>query len=111
MLTLPSHTVIYVARDAVDMRRSIDGLSALVTAELRLNPKQPALFVFFNRRRDRVKILYWDRTGFALWYKRLARGRFRLPVFVKRANKLSVADLTCLLEGLDLLDSRRFMAA
>lgn len=111
MLTLPSHTTIYLARDAVDMRKSIDGLSVLVHTELKLNPKQAALFVFFNRRGDKVKILYWDRNGFALWYKRLVRGRYRLPALTKCANKLSTSDLNCILEGLDLLDTKRFWSA
>lgn len=105
MLTLPSQTPIYLSKDTTDMRKSIDGLSALVRQELRLDPKQPALFVFFNRTRNKVKVLYWDRNGFVVWYKRLSRGRYRLPQLVKRANKIS--DLTCVLEGLDLLDAQR----
>jgi transposase len=107
MLMLPATLTIYVSREPADMRKSIDGLSALVQGELKLDPKQAALFVFFNRRYNMVKILYWDRNGFAVWCKRLARGRYRLPVLVKRVNKLSVSDLSCLLEGIDLLDKRR----
>lgn len=111
MLTLPSNTTIYLARDAVDMRKSINGLSILVQTQLNLNPKQAALFVFFNRMRDKVKILYWDRNGFVLWYKRLSRGRYRLPTVANHTHKLSASDLTCILEGLDLLDARRFWTA
>ena len=107
MLTLPSQTVIYVARDPVDMRKSINGLSILVSNQFRLDPKQPALYVFFNRRREKIKILYWDRNGFALWYKKLCKGRYRPPLLTKPVNKLSASDLTCILEGLDLLDARR----
>lgn len=104
---LPANIQIYLARDCVDMRKSIDGLSLLVQQDLKLNPKQAALFVFFNRYRNKVKVLYWDRNGFALWYKRLQRGRYRLPALIKRADKISLSDLSCILEGLDLLDYRR----
>lgn len=107
MLTLPSQTTIYLARDHVDMRKSINGLSILVSQVLKQDPKQSALFVFFNRSRDKVKILYWDRTGFALWHKCLSRGRYRLPQLSKPVNKLTVSDLACLLEGMDFLDSQR----
>ena len=78
MLTLPSQTAIYLAKDPVDMRKSIDGLSAYVASQLALDPKQPALFVFFNGGRDKVKILYWERNGFCVWYKRLVKGRYRV---------------------------------
>lgn len=111
MLTLPSNTKIYLARDAADMRKSIDGLSILVSTTLQLDVKQPALFVFFNRYRDKVKVLYWDRNGFALWYKRLSKGRYRLPNITMRVSHLSVSDLTCILEGLDLLDAKRYAVA
>ena len=107
MLMLPATTAIYLSREPADMRKSIDGLSALVQSELKLNAKQAALFVFFNRQRNKVKVLYWDRNGFVVWYKRLARGRYRLPTLVKRATTLSVSDLSCLLEGIDLLDRGR----
>ncbi len=67
----------YVCAQGTDMRKSIDGLAALVIAVFRADPLCGQLFVFVSRRRDRVKILYWDRHGFALWYKRLARQRVR----------------------------------
>lgn len=111
MLTLPAYTKIYLARDAVDMRKSINGLSIMASQVLQLDIKQPALFVFFNRYRDKVKILYWDRNGFALWYKRLVKGRYRLPKLNQKVHTLSVSDLTCILEGLDLLDVRRSVLA
>lgn len=107
MLTLPSQTTIYVARDPVDMRKGINGLSALISSQFRRDPKQPALYVFFNRRREKIKILYWDRNGFALWYKLLCKGRYRPPQLSNPIHKLSASDLTCILEGLDLLDARR----
>lgn len=107
MLTLPSGLSIYLAQEPVDMRKSIDGLSYLVIHTLKQNPKQAALFVFFNNRYNKVKILYWDRTGFALWYKRLLSGRFRPPQGKGCTLKLSTSDLTCLLEGIDLLNAQR----
>lgn len=107
MLTLPGNLVIYLAQSPVDMRKSIDGLTYLVVNTLKQNPKQSALFVFFNNRYNKIKILYWDRTGFALWYKRLLSGRFRPPKSKNDILKLSASDLTCLLEGIDLLHSQR----
>lgn len=107
MLTLPAGTTIYLSRDAVDMRKSINSLSLLVGNNFKLDPKQAALFVFFNRSCNKVKILYWDRNGFVLWYKSLCKGKYRLPKLSKLVDKLSVSDLTCILEGLDLLDAKR----
>ena len=108
MITLPADMKIYLSREVCDMRKSIQGLSVLVSEQLKLNPKQVALFVFFNRRRNKVKILYWDRNGFALWYKSLSQGQYRLPQILKKAHPLSISDLTCILEGIDLLNAKRF---
>ncbi len=79
MLTLPPSVRVYLALDAVDLRRGHDGLCALVERRYQLDPHHGHLFAFVGRRRDRIKILYWDRGGFVLVYKRLERGRFRLP--------------------------------
>jgi transposase len=70
---------IHVYHDPVDMRKSIDGLAAIVELELERSPFAPALFVFCNRQRDKVKLLYWERNGFVLWYKRLEKQRFKWP--------------------------------
>jgi len=83
----------------VDFRKSIDGLTAIVEMELELNPFQPALFVFSNRKRDKVKILYWERTGFVLWYKRLEQQRFQWP---KQLTTLTAEQLSWLLDGLNI---------
>lgn len=91
-------TAVYVAGQAVDMRKSIDGLALAVQESLPLSPRSGALFVFFNRGRDKVKLLWWDRHGFWLAYKRLERGRFVLPA----QPQLTLADLTLVLEGIDL---------
>ena len=70
---------IYLHRDAVDFRKSINGLVIIVEQEMELSPFAPALFVFCNRNRDRIKVLYWDQSGFCLWYKRLEKEKFKWP--------------------------------
>ena len=97
----------YVCAQGTDMRKSIDGLAALVISVFRADPLCGQLFVFVSRRRDRVKILYWDRHGFALWYKRLERGRYA-PLATLAENGVSAAELSLWLEGVDLARTRRF---
>ena len=70
---------LYLHRDVVDFRKSINGLMVIVEQEMQLSPFAPALFVFCNRNRDRIKVLYWDQTGFCLWYKRLEKEMFKWP--------------------------------
>jgi transposase len=89
---------VYVAREAVDFRKSIDGLALWVETALPVSPLSGSVFVFFNRSRDKVKLLWWDRHGFWLAYQRLERGRFRCPL----PEQVSLAELTLLLEGVDL---------
>ena len=95
---------VYLHRQPVDFRKSINGLSALVEQAMGLSPFTPALFVFCCRRGDKVKVLYWDRTGFCLWYKRLEQDRFKWP----RQHADAVVQITdeqfdWLLRGLDIL--------
>jgi transposase len=105
---LPSASLrIFVARDPADMRRAYDGLSGIVRDILREDPFSGALFVFFNRARDRVKVLYWDRGGFCLWGKRLEAGRFARPASPGALIPFDIAELTLLLEGIDLDGSKR----
>ena len=102
----PGHSIgaVYLYRPAIDFRKSIGGLSALVEQELGLNLFGDALYLFINRRRDKLKALYWHRNGFCLWYKRLEAERFAWPV----ANAgeptcvLTMKELEWLLEGFDL---------
>jgi transposase len=96
----------YWCCEPVDMRKSIDGLSQLVVSVFGADPFCGQLFVFVSRRRDRVKILYWDRHGFALWYKRLERGRFPLARESCEGG-LSASELSLWLEGVDLTRTRR----
>jgi transposase len=96
---------IYVATAPVDMRKSFDGLVALVKHSFQKNPVDGTFFVFINRSADRLKILYWDRDGYALWYKRLEAGRFRLPVVLTDTGEsvvlVSAARLAMILEGIE----------
>lgn len=94
----PVETV-YLYREPVDMRKSIDGLAAIVELELGRSPFEPALFVFCNRQRDKVKLLYWERNGFVLWYKRLEKQRFRWP---RQLTRLSPEQVSWLLDGIDI---------
>jgi transposase len=100
-------TRILVATAPVDFRKSIDGLAALVELHLRETPLSGTMFVFTNRRRDGLKLLVWDRGGFVLVYKRLERGRFRLPAADSDRVTLTPAELAALLEGIDLAHARR----
>jgi len=97
----PSDKKVYLASFAVDMRKSIDGLSILVSSHLAQNPTDGALYVFCNRGRNKIKILYWDRNGFCLWYKRLERQRFKFPKQNEGAYTLEAQQLEWLLSGLD----------
>ena len=99
MLALTGATRIYLYRGAADMRKSFDGLSGLVRTELGGDPLSGSLFVFCNRRRTMVKLLYWDRDGLALWYKRLERGTFRLPPPQSGGAEIDRRSLALLLEG------------
>jgi transposase len=99
----------YVCARPVDMRKSIDGLSQLVQPLLCADAFSGNLFVFVSRRREKVKILWWDRLGFWLAYKRLERGRFPRPE-ARAQGALSVSALMAFLEGIDLTRARRFAA-
>lgn len=99
MLALTGATRIYLYRGFADMRKSFDGLSGLVRSGLGGDPLDGSLFVFCNRRRTMVKMLYWDRDGYALWYKRLQRGTFRMPGTGGEDMEVDRRELTMMLEG------------
>jgi len=110
MLTLPSSVRIYVAAEAVDLRRGFDGLAAATRSVIGESPLSGHVFVFLNRRRNRVKLLVWDRTGYVIVYKRLERGTFELPTRPeagRRHVELDAGELGLMLEGLDLRGARR----
>lgn len=109
MLNLPRSVRIYLASGPTDMRKGHDGLSALVERRLGQDVYSGHLFVFVSRKGDRVKILTWDHGGFVLWYKRLERGRFRLPAIddEQTAVELESTQLTMLLDGIDYSRVRR----
>lgn len=98
MIDALAASAVYVRLEPTDLRKSIDGLALLVEGAYAASAVSGALFVFFNRGRDKVKLLVYDRHGFWLCYKRLERGRFALP----RTSLLTAADLRLLLEGIDL---------
>ena len=94
---------IYLWREAIDFRRGINGIAVLVESQLRMDPFSTHLFAFTNKRRDKIKILYWERSGFCLWQKRLERERFKWPLHLRGAViTLSQEQLDWLLDGLDL---------
>jgi transposase len=101
-------TRMFLYRGPADMRKGFDGLAGMVEDHFSENLFTGALFIFLNRRRDRVKILYWDRDGLALWHKRLERGRFLMPVEKEGASaELTTAELSMLLEGITPLRVNR----
>jgi transposase len=110
MLSLPPSVRVFVATQPVDGRKGADSLMTVVRDVLAHDPLSGHLYVFFSRRCDRVRIIYWDRNGFAMWSKRLERGRFR-PVFSADgrllASAIEAAELALVLEGIDLAGARR----
>lgn len=109
MLMLPGGVKVFVATQFTDMRRSFNGLSMMVQEVLEQDPVSGALFVFTNRRKNKIKVLYWDKNGFAVWYKSLAKGVFRLPEKTGcESYPLSLTDLNLLLEGIELTNLNRF---
>lgn len=106
MLSISSHTRIFAATRAIDFRRGFDGLAQIVRDEFGEDPFGGALFCFFNRRRDRVKLLVWDQNGFWLHYKRLERGTFERVDGREARVEIDRAKLAMLLEGIDTKKSR-----
>lgn len=102
MLTLSPSIRIFLCLAPADMRKSMDGLSAMVASELLEDALSGHLFVFRNRRGDRLKVLAWDRNGYALWYKRLEKGRFSFPRKVDGRMTIDAATFQLLIGGLSL---------
>jgi transposase len=106
MIALAQHTRVYLAPGSTDMRKAINGLSILVEGVLKLDPFSGHLFVFCNRSRSTLKILYWQRNGFCLFQKRLEKERFRWPQTKEQVMEVGLRELSFLLEGLDFTSLR-----
>jgi transposase len=102
MLKLDEHTRVWLILGKTDMRKSINGLSDIVANQLGLDALSGQYFVFCGRRRNTLKIIYWDRNGYALWYKRLEVDRFRWPRNEDEAQAITGEQLGWLLSGLDI---------
>jgi len=106
MLSLPTKVRVFFCNRPTDMRKSFDGLHGLVLEVLKQDPLSGDLFVFLNRRRDRVKILVWEGDGLAIWYKRLEAGTFAAPEGEGHSITFSATQLALLLGGVDLTTTR-----
>jgi transposase len=102
MLSLPPTVKIYLCRKPADMRKSFDGLAAMTTEVIEEDPLSGHLFVFRNRRSDRVKVLYWDRDGYAVWAKRLEEGTFRFPEDGEGGAVVTPTELAMMLGGVEI---------
>ena len=110
MLTVPQQVKIFVALQPVDMRRGFPGLSGEVRSTLEQDPLSGHLFLFRNRRRDRIKLLFWDGDGFAIYYKHLARGTFEFPQVTDSESptvQIRASELSMLLDGIELKGRKR----
>ena len=109
MIALASNTRIFLAKGPTDMRKGFAGLYAIVENSLKLDPLSGNLFLFVNRRRDKLKVLYWDRDGLAIWYRRLEQGTFQLPVFDLDSGcfEMKADELTMLIRGVDYTNAKR----
>jgi len=109
MIAIPSGASIYLCTIATDMRKSFDGLSGIVRSEFHRQPTDGSLFLFINRRRDRIKILHWEEGGFVLWYKRLESGTFEQVTASdgQCVATIDAAELNMLLSGISLQSIKR----
>ena len=108
MLSIRSGVRIFISTEATDMRKGFDGLSAIIEHAWEASPTSGDMFVFSNRRRTLLKLLYWDADGYAIWYKRLERGTFRIPEPTAEGRiELTAAKLAMLLEGIDFTNTRK----
>ena len=111
MITLPPQIRVFLYRQPTDMRKSFHGLVALTESALRQDPLSGSFFVFVNRRRDRIKILYWGQTGYCIWYQQLQRGTYQLPKHDEldgaEAIEMTRTQLSLILDGIDLASVRQ----
>jgi transposase len=113
MIALPPQVRVFVYRLPTDMRKSFHGLVALVESAVKQDPFSGSLFVFFNRQRDRIKILYWGQTGFCIWYQQLQKGTYQLPdeksLEAQQTIEVTRSQLSLMLDGIDLASVRQRM--
>lgn len=107
MVSLPTSVRIWLATRATDLRKSFDSLAELIRQQLQGDPLSGQLFVFRNKRADRIKLLYWDEDGYVIVYKRLEVGSFRFPQADAAGVEIRAADLQMLLDGIDLGSVKR----
>ena len=111
MIALPPQIRVFLYRRPTDMRKSFNGLVALTESALKKDPLSGSFFVFVNRRRDRIKILYWGQTGFCIWYQQLQQGTYQLPSHdsLDEQDTLEVtrSQLSLILDGIDLSSVRQ----
>jgi len=107
MLSFSSQQRYFLYRQPTDMRKGFNGLSGLVRQHISHALLSGDVFIFLNKRRDRIKLLVWDRTGFVVWYKVLERGTFELPASEKDSLELSWTDIQLLLEGIEIKSVKR----
>ena len=110
MFTFPETVEVYMAVEAMDMRRSFDRLAQATQEIIGQNPLSGHLFVFFNRTRDRLKVLFWDRSGYCIYYKRLEQGTFHFPKYMSadtKVLKVAVSDFALILDGIELYGAVR----
>ena len=111
MIALPPQVRVFLYRLPTDMRKSFHGLVALTESALKQDPLSGSLFVFVNRRRDRIKILYWGQTGFCIWYQQLQKGTYQLPgedsLEEQETLEVTRSQLSLILDGIDLSSARQ----
>lgn len=107
MLRLPSSIRTYLCREPTDMRRSFDRLALMAQEVIRQDPLSGHVFVFRNRKGDRVKLLYWDQDGYVIWYKRLEKGIFHWPEGVFADGRLERRELAMMLEGMKVVQVKK----
>jgi transposase len=111
MIALPPQIRVFLYRLPTDMRKSFHGLIALTESALKQDPLSGSLFVFVNRRRDRIKILYWGQTGFCIWYQQLQQGTYQLPaeeaLEARETVEVTRSQLSLILDGIDLASARQ----
>jgi len=107
MLSVPASVRIFLHTLPTDMRKGVDGLSGIIRGEFAADPLDGSLFLFVNRRRDRLKILHWDGTGFWVYYKVLERGTFEVDAFKKQRVEIDATQLAMLLGGVTLAGAKR----